>query len=434
MRCINSVYGWLSVALAVLVVTVASAQTSCANGTSLRKNIRTLPAAELKRYTDAVIALRNKSGSNGLSVYERFAEVHSQQNAQAHRGAYFLPWHRQMLYEFEVELNTVASPGPRISIPFWDAYAFSTDFTQDPTWQRMGGAASSQPIPDAPFANWRSRIGSAHDVIRGFTVGQSTGATFQRPEYIRSLVRQINQTFAAFAGNVEEIHDLPHSQICGDMCSTGTSPNDPIFYSHHAYIDMIWQRWQAAGAGNTFGGVDRSGAPATLETIMDPFGRSVSNILTGISTCVRYESSGGSVREATARTERLAYESPVQQATVASGPIRCEHKAKLAGGLKAAKIKVEDPASARKQTLESANTEKYNIDALRLFGFADSRINIFRTSFKELEMFRGVDVSDATVAMMKSGATLAAIQAFGRKELATLQSSENMTTTGNSTR
>ncbi len=34
-----------------------------------------------------------------------------------------------------------------------------------------------------------------------------------------------------------------HRFVGGDMM-TSTSPNDPVFYLHHASIDRIWSAWQ----------------------------------------------------------------------------------------------------------------------------------------------------------------------------------------------
>ncbi|GAA3004698.1 hypothetical protein GCM10020229_15770 [Kitasatospora albolonga] len=30
----------------------------------------------------------------------------------------------------------------------------------------------------------------------------------------------------------------------GGMMSTGMSPNDPVFWLHHCFIDKLWSEWQ----------------------------------------------------------------------------------------------------------------------------------------------------------------------------------------------
>jgi hypothetical protein len=107
-----------------------------------------------------------------VSVYENFVQAHVKHNPQGHGGAYFLPWHRQMLLEYEAALNTVA---PGVSIPYWDWTKFNTNHRSDTVfWARYGGARSGEPIPNAPFKGWSSTVLSPHAVVRGFTLNAPT--------------------------------------------------------------------------------------------------------------------------------------------------------------------------------------------------------------------------------------------------------------------
>ncbi len=40
-------------------------------------------------------------------------------------------------------------------------------------------------------------------------------------------------------------HNTAHNFVGGHM-SGGFSPNDPIFWLHHANVDRAWERWQQA--------------------------------------------------------------------------------------------------------------------------------------------------------------------------------------------
>lgn len=40
-----------------------------------------------------------------------------------------------------------------------------------------------------------------------------------------------------------------HGWIGGDMGNPMISPNDPIFWMHHAQIDRIWSEWQKRNPG-----------------------------------------------------------------------------------------------------------------------------------------------------------------------------------------
>jgi hypothetical protein len=53
--------------------------------------------------------------------------------------------------------------------------------------------------------------------------------------------------------------------LTGDM-SVMMSPCDPLFYSLHAYMDKVWDRWQRSGPGRftSYLGTNRNGTPARL--------------------------------------------------------------------------------------------------------------------------------------------------------------------------
>ena len=42
----------------------------------------------------------------------------------------------------------------------------------------------------------------------------------------------------------ENLHNLVHRWVNGNMLDM-TSPNDPVFFLHHAAIDRMWSIWQA---------------------------------------------------------------------------------------------------------------------------------------------------------------------------------------------
>ena len=57
-------------------------------------------------------------------------------------------------------------------------------------------------------------------------------------------VRLDSKTFVEFMTKTYgAIHGSTHVQIGGHM-STMHSPQDPLFFSHHAFIDKLWSVWQ----------------------------------------------------------------------------------------------------------------------------------------------------------------------------------------------
>src|SRR5215467_9812830 len=141
-----------------------------------RPNILTNDTA-LKQYCDGVKLLKNEftgptsrslgiSGpSRKVSTYDLFVIWHvrammtmtppnqSQRNA-AHSGPVFLPWHRFMLRQLELNLQRILS-NPNFGLPYWD-WAADGEMPQDqqpqgPLWSSDALGGTGSPVSDGPF-------------------------------------------------------------------------------------------------------------------------------------------------------------------------------------------------------------------------------------------------------------------------------------------
>src|SRR3954452_13007458 len=141
-----------------------------------RPNILTNSAA-LKQYCDGVIKLKNEftgpttqsvgvpGPSQKISTYDLFVAWHviammtptppgqNQRNA-AHSGPVFLPWHRFMLRQLELNLQRVLSK-PDFGLPYWD---WAADGQLPPgkqpkakLWTANGIGGSGKPVTTGPF-------------------------------------------------------------------------------------------------------------------------------------------------------------------------------------------------------------------------------------------------------------------------------------------
>lgn len=43
---------------------------------------------------------------------------------------------------------------------------------------------------------------------------------------------------------LEYTHGNVHIYVGGDMLDQSTSSNDPIFFMHHSFVDLIWEMWR----------------------------------------------------------------------------------------------------------------------------------------------------------------------------------------------
>jgi tyrosinase len=180
----------------------------------------------------------------------------------AHRGAFFLPWHRKFVEEMEAALMAIDQS--IIALPYWPSEMSSGrgSLWTTNSFGPDGDPTNGDTVQTGPFAHWRALI---------FNV--STGRL--EPRQTEGLVRQLGRSVSKLPTpkdveslykigqydtdpwNTEAIsfrnqcegwygpglHNLVHNWVGGDM-TAGTSPNDPIFFLHHANVDRIWWKWQ----------------------------------------------------------------------------------------------------------------------------------------------------------------------------------------------
>ncbi|MBW4684084.1 MAG: tyrosinase family protein [Komarekiella atlantica HA4396-MV6] len=215
----------------------------------------------------------------------------------AHLNAGFLPWHREYLKRFEQALQAV---NPKVSIPYWDwtnpkaidvifqpdflgtngsgvkiniygAGIFeggsiqSGNFSQVDGWvlnenlhlhqitNKTLGSTLLRYLQVPPFNNYPvpqeviDRLFNSKDYesFRLFLEAPRIDAKVPTHGYIHSLV----------GGFLFDLTQSPPVLIdaLGTMTNVPSSPNDPVFFLHHANVDRLWAEWQNNGhAGRAF--------------------------------------------------------------------------------------------------------------------------------------------------------------------------------------
>jgi len=217
-----------------------------------RKNQATLTAQEKARFVAAVLALK----ANG--TYDQYVALHVNNMPSAHRGPAFFPWHREMLRRFELDLQAIDST---VTLPYWNwtvdnlvtSSIWGTDF--------MGGNGqpSDGKVMDGPFAfdagNWtlagggflarRIGAGSAATLPAAMDLSTALGTTpyDQSPYNDGFALGGFRNTLEGWK-NGPQLHNRVHVWVGGSM-SPSSSPNDPVFFLHHCFIDKCWADWQA---------------------------------------------------------------------------------------------------------------------------------------------------------------------------------------------
>ena len=260
-----------------------------------RKNVKNLTADEKTRFVNAFLALKSQNSvihPGAQSRYDDFVETHL--NAMwdfgindmrplswGHVDSVFLPWHRELLYQFEKLLQSV---DPSVTIPYWDwtrdrtaadpGFPFKHPFigvdgddADSDRVKREPGAPSPYPYAFDPEA-WSMAI-RVIDPNDSLNFLQRQFGEYHDPQVPASdapnlpqndvVVTGTGTTFRAAIGagsyltlraRSEDLHNLVHRWTGGNMLRM-TSPNDPVFFMHHAQIDRMWSIWQKKVAPGT---------------------------------------------------------------------------------------------------------------------------------------------------------------------------------------
>lgn len=274
--------------------------------TSLKQRVdwNTLTKDQKKSYIDAVKCLKTKpkqtNHSASQNLFDDFPAVHVKEDKEIHSVAVFLPWHRRYLQARENALQSCGYAGPT---PYWDwtKGADTGDPRNDPIFSPddgFGGIGSeptgeSQTVTEGPFANFDLEISS--DFYGPISRPHQLRRTLEHnPNIINGFnstsVHDAQEDYTSFNEYRYYVEGTPHgavhTYIGGDMMPS-SSPNDPLFFLHHAQIDRMWAQWQEKDranrindyAGNYPGASSKDGPfHAHIDDLMPTFGGLISDV------------------------------------------------------------------------------------------------------------------------------------------------------------
>ncbi|KAJ3169358.1 hypothetical protein HK101_011487 [Irineochytrium annulatum] len=219
-----------------------------------RREWRELSGGQQQSYLQAVKCLKNTPSlltsdkNQDGSLYEDFSYVHNYNVGRIHQVAQFLPWHRAYLMLFQLALQRYC--GYSDQLPYYDWSLDSQHPENAVVWsgQSFGGDGTQSTnycVPDGIFVGVRDVVGhpGGSCLLRQFNLGQNMMSAQYTPEQIASIIDS-SSNFKDFTSAVYVPHAAFHNGVGGDMANMGASPEDPIFYLHHANVDRIWYIWQ----------------------------------------------------------------------------------------------------------------------------------------------------------------------------------------------
>jgi len=252
----------------------------------IRKNVKSLSPNEKQHFIDAVKALKANTKESRIAdnKYDDYVLWHAQtmmipagsdadadMRNLAHRGPIFLPWHREFLRRFELDLQKEVSD---VTIPYWDwaadANLRSPDdetpaWTLSPIWTEdfMGGNGdpnNDEIVGNGPFKDWITQEVDDHghpslkdrlrrdfgNLIRTLPTQIDVYNAFSFDFFDTAYWDVFSKGFSnAIEGwlNGPQLHNRVHVWVGGSML-LNTSPNDPVFFVNHCNEDRIWALWQ----------------------------------------------------------------------------------------------------------------------------------------------------------------------------------------------
>lgn len=259
--------------------------TACDSRMRKRREYREVPAAERAAFVRAVKQL-NEEG-----IWGQLAQIHDDDFDPIHSEGNFFPWHTGFLFLLESLIMDRETSVQGLPYFQWGAETNTRESTMwGPNFMGMS-ASTGGPILDGPFENFA--VGGTA-VTRNFNAVPSS-QTDNLATIAAVIANRDGVPFWVGEGmndidvsdELEVLHDRFHVVVGGTML-TGFSPQDPVFFLHHAFVDKWWaKQWPAAGGFSpTDGAKMLEGLPLT-RAFSNLGGFTLQNSV-DIQTCVEY--------------------------------------------------------------------------------------------------------------------------------------------------
>jgi hypothetical protein len=187
-------------------------------GDGVRRNIRTVSPEERQRFARALRALQDRRAAPDNEVYYWFTRAQAHCHARDHRGADFLPWHRELCNRVEDLLRRV---DPELSLHYWD-------WNEDPRdlFTPTHSVASAEFGLPFDAAQWVSQAWGGPPAVDSVILH---APTFERLGMLLER-KHVQARFVYFGGTMVNAH---------------VSLHDPLAMLLHANLDRLYATWQA---------------------------------------------------------------------------------------------------------------------------------------------------------------------------------------------
>uniref|UniRef100_A0AC35U6I3 Tyrosinase_Cu-bd domain-containing protein n=1 Tax=Rhabditophanes sp. KR3021 TaxID=114890 RepID=A0AC35U6I3_9BILA len=215
----------------------------------VRKEYRMMSDEERREVHKAMNRLKTLTIDN-ITLWDLHTLIHYPDSAlAAHWGPAFLPYHREFLRQFETALQ---NENPLVAMPYWDS-TLDCDLP-DPSdsimWTDDFMGNGNGYVKTGAFKDWSTNSIMPLSSVPIQKLFRYTGGRHQdrllSEDDIKWILNRKAYKDLTFCHDktFESMHGLSHVWVGGFMFVIRVSPNDPMFYMHHAFIDSVWERFR----------------------------------------------------------------------------------------------------------------------------------------------------------------------------------------------
>ncbi|KAL7274652.1 hypothetical protein RUND412_002434 [Rhizina undulata] len=288
------------VCLSTLAATVPINETRATCGSAIvRKEWRTLSSSEKGNYIRAVQCLQTLPSTSPRNLvpgartrYDDFNAVHINQSygllqgtGGIHQVGHFLPWHRYFTAAYENALRTEC--GYTGGQPYWDwtlDVNGNKSVLDSPIFSATEGFGGNGPVEDppastnssvyipggtgggcvlnGPFTNYTASVGPGQSLVYNPRCLKRSINPVVASEYLTTanvvpalaasdfggfsaVVQGMQAAAGVPAAILMTFHGAGHYACGGEATDFISSSTEPLFFLHHAFIDLLWWKWQS---------------------------------------------------------------------------------------------------------------------------------------------------------------------------------------------
>jgi tyrosinase len=245
-------------------------------GRHYRREVRTFSTTEWRKLVNSFYTVKD------LGIYDLLVAVHktsmekyynvSNKNSNVSHGTpAFLPWHRSFLRFLEIALKCFNN-NTSITIPYWNwTIDMEKSSIDNPVSNELwtdnyfgpSGNYFNETVTSGPFCSIISNTCNGRWPIKSYldgpTLRRNVGFNFPLLPDLEDVGFFLSQkvydsppfststSFHTFRASVEGWitvgHNSVHHYVGGSM-EKHSSPNDPVFWFHHSFVNKIWLDWQ----------------------------------------------------------------------------------------------------------------------------------------------------------------------------------------------